>query len=213
MKTKFNEVWAVVFAQVLCASTLMCQSPLLSIQGSMATPASQSCGLRSLYEVARIQKPGDPKMRAILNVPVVSEAISLSELASLSKDYQLDLVPVERLSGQALPVPSVAHWGRDHYVAILGRQGGNYRVFDPALDSTLWLPRDKLNARISGQFLASAPTAASEEWRRLSQVDAEQIVGVDGIGGKTQCHGGDNSENRSKLICAFHNFCVFSFAG
>ncbi len=176
MKTKFIEVWAVVCVQALCASTVMGQSPLLSIPGSKATLASQSCGVRSLYEVARLLKPDDANVAGLLSVRTSGIFVSMAELDELSGGLQLGLVAVKRITGDQLPVPSVAHWGREHFVAILEHNGQNYRVFDPALNSARWLTADQINAQIGGQFLVHA-TQVPENWHRLTFVEARQIVG------------------------------------
>ena len=180
MKTKLTEVF--LFAQALCASTLIGQSPLLSIQGSMATPASQSCGVRSLYEVARLLKPDDPDAATLLSVHTTGIFVSMAELDELSTALHLGLVPVKRVAGDKLPVPSVAHWGREHFVAILENSRESYRVFDPALDSARWLTADQINAQISGQFLAPATQLLEKNWHRLASAEAEQIVGSVVIG-------------------------------
>jgi len=132
--------------------------------------------VRSLYEVARVLNPDDANVAALLRVRAPGIFVSMAQLDELSSGLHLGLVPVKRVAGGQLPVPSVAHWGREHFVAILENNGQNYRVFDPALESARWLPADQINAQISGQFLAPA-TQLPENWHRLTFVEAEQIVG------------------------------------
>src|SRR5437867_7760109 len=83
---------------------------------------------------------------------------------------------MERISGDELPVPSVAHWGNNHFIAILDRDGSDYRIFDPALGNARLLPAEQVNAGISGQFLAPA-AQLTENWRRLSVAEADAIFG------------------------------------
>src|SRR6266540_6256776 len=167
MKTRLIPVYGALFVHALSTIALGAQSPFTLMQVTPEPATAQRCGLRSLYEVARVLKPGDSNVAGILKVPSLEEVLSMDELASLSEDFQLGLMPVKRVCGQELPVPSVAHWGRDHYVAILGKQGENYRVFDPAFDKARWLSASGINSEITGQFLAPAGRVA-ENWRRLT---------------------------------------------
>src|SRR6266566_1667036 len=174
MKTKFIQVCGVVFTQVLFASVIFGQATITLTDGSSDLVSSQNCGVRSLYEVARVLNTDD--LASLLSVHSPGRFVSIAELDELSRGLHLGLVPVERVSGDELPVPSVAHWGNDHFIAILERNGRNYRTFDPALGNARWLSAEQVNAGISGQFLAPA-AQLTEHWRRLSVAEADSIWG------------------------------------
>src|SRR5437016_390435 len=119
MKTKFIQFCGVVFTQILTSTALLGQThfPLSRGPGELAMP--RNCGLLSLYEVAQVLRPNDRNIVAIWSVSGSGQALSMAELVRLSEIFQLGLVPIERISGDELPAPSLAHWGNDHFVAIL----------------------------------------------------------------------------------------------
>src|SRR5437867_6931855 len=176
MKTKLIQVCGVVFTQILTAVALLAQTPLRLREGPGELAVPRNCGLGSLYEVAHVLRPNDRNIVAIRIGPDTGEALSMDELVRLSESFQLGLVAMERISGDELPVPSVAHWGNNHFVAILERDGSNYRIFNPALGNARWLPAKQVNAGISGQFLAPADQLIGS-WRRLSLAEADAISG------------------------------------
>src|SRR6185369_8573551 len=75
------------------------------------------CGPLAVEQVARAIRPGkdvDPRISAYRSSP---HGTTLSEIARLASDSGLDLVPVRRSAGEAIPVPSVVHWKADHFAA------------------------------------------------------------------------------------------------
>ena len=176
MKTQFIQVCGVLLTQILTAAALLAQTPFPLSHGPRELAVPRNCGLRSLYQVAQVLRPNDRNSVASWIVPGSGAALSMAELVRLSESFQLGLVPMERISGDELPVPSVAHWGNNHFIAILDRDGSDYRIFDPALGNARLLPAEQVNAGISGQFLAPAGQL-NENWRRLSVAEADAISG------------------------------------
>jgi RHS repeat-associated protein len=176
MKIKLIKFCGFLVAPLVSAFALNGQSPLLSISGSSDTLASHSCGVKSLYEVARVLKPDDANVISLLSARTKGIFVSMAELGELARGLDLGLVAVRRRAGDQLPVPSVAHWGREHFVAILEKNGQKYLVLDPALASARWLTADQVNAQISGHFLAPKAQLTGS-WNSLTLVETEQIVG------------------------------------
>ena len=172
MKTKLSQLPAII--RVLIPAILL--ADCFAAAGWERRVVPQNCGLLSLREVAKVLRPEDTGAVPSTNGAIGEKGISLMDLAEVGRQMNLNLVPVRRLSGQELLVPSLAYWRENHYVAILDKRGEDYRVFDAALNNTRWLAADAINARISGQFLAPA-SELTENWRRLSASEAEQIVG------------------------------------
>src|SRR5436309_583550 len=172
MKTKLSQLPGIT--RVLIPAILLADCFAAARWERRVVP--QNCGLLSLREVVKVLRPQDPGAVPITNGAIGEKGISLMDLAEVGRQLNLNLVPVWRLSGQELLVPSLAYWRENHYVAILDKRGQDYRVFDPALNNTRWLAADAINARISGQFLAPE-SQLTENWRRLSATEAEQIVG------------------------------------
>src|SRR5438876_90681 len=107
MKTKFIQVCGVVFTQVLFASVIFGQASIPLTDGSSDLVSSQNCGVRSLYEVARVLNPDDGNVAGLLRVRTPGIFVSMAELDELSSGLHLGLVPVKRVAGDQLPVPSV----------------------------------------------------------------------------------------------------------
>ena len=116
---------------------------------------SYQCGMFALNAVAREMRL-QYDARALLSTPSPATGFSLETLVRLSDQLQLGLVPVARITGEELPVPSVVHWRQNHYAAIVSRQGGFYSVVDPTFGYPRLMTAETLNAEASGNFLAPA---------------------------------------------------------
>ena len=90
---------------------------------------SYRCGTFALSTVAQ-------QLYKTNNVDILTQlspqtGFSMASLWDLSQRAGLDLVPVQRISGTDLIVPSVVHWRQNHYAAIVAVQGNLYKVLDP----------------------------------------------------------------------------------
>jgi len=114
--------------------------------------------------------------RALLSVQSPPEGLSLKALADLARDFGLGLVPVARLAGQELVVPSVVHWRENHYGAIIGRAGDLFEVVDTTFAHRRFLTAGMINAEASGAFLIPANQLPAD-WQRLDPSEAALLVG------------------------------------
>ena len=111
------------------------------------------CGALALYQVARQLQPGNAELVELLEIQPPSRGFSLNELVGLSQRFGLGLTAVHLRADEELPIPSVAHWNGNHFVALLGRQGRRYEVFDPATHESEWLEASRIRQSASGFFL------------------------------------------------------------
>jgi YD repeat-containing protein len=134
------------------------------------------CGTLALSHVARILQPGSTNAWKPMYVPSPVTGFSMSALQDLANQYQLNLVAVQRLSGQALVVPAVVHWKLDHYAALTAYDGKRYKVEDPTFERAIWMDADTINAEASGYFLVPA-TMVLPGWGALTRAQTDQIYG------------------------------------
>ena len=99
---------------------------------------SNDCGAIALHQLTLALKGAKADARIIDGVPIPAHGFSMTELLALSAKAGLDLVAVECPSDGAVPVPSLVHWKRGHYSAIVAQRAGFYEVSDPSFP-TRWL--------------------------------------------------------------------------
>jgi len=115
------------------------------------------CGTYALNAVAKVLVPTNTFGLSLTRTPAPRTGFSLAQLAEMAESNHVDLAAVARPVGQGeLVVPSVVHQNRDHYVAIVERQGDWYKVIDLAFLEDKWLKAEAINADASGQFLVPA---------------------------------------------------------
>jgi YD repeat-containing protein len=112
--------------------------------------------------------------RIIDAAPVPANGFSMTELLALSAKAGLDLLAVQLPAGP-IPVPSVVHWKRGHYSAIVDQRGSFYEVSDPSSPNR-WLSDEMIMGESSGDFMVQqAKTTAA--WKRLAQPQTDLIRG------------------------------------
>ncbi len=128
--------------------------------GASAAPNSprnsalpNQCGALALYQVGRQLQPSNVDLIKLLDIHPPPEGFSLHDLARLAERFGLRLRPVQLPLNEELPVPSVAHWNGNHYVALMRRAGEWYEVFDPASQSSDWIASAQVRRSASGFFL------------------------------------------------------------
>ena len=134
---------------------------------------SYKCGIYALHNVAQALNLSYDAP-ALGSVQSPASGISVQALGELSATLHLGLVPVFRLAGEQLVVPSVVNWRQDHYAAIVAQVGNTFKVVDPTFGSPVYLSAEAINAEASGVFLAAQIPAG---WRRLPASEASQIYG------------------------------------
>ena len=107
------------------------------------------------------------------------KGVSLAELERLSDKAGDPYVAIYRSADEPVPVPSVVHWKVGHYAAILAKENGGYRVYDPVLGiQDHWIAAGALKSEASGYFLVRADQAKSAGWRKVAGGEAGQVWGA-----------------------------------
>jgi RHS repeat-associated protein len=136
------------------------------------------CGPNALRNILLALKASPEQVKVAQDARSGAHGFSLEQLAALAGKTKLDYRLIHREPGQPIPVPSIIHWNVNHFAAIVGMQGGLYRVADPTFGSgggSLLSPK-AIDAESSGYFLvpmnviAANPTTA---WRSISPDSAE----------------------------------------
>ena len=134
-----------------------------------------SCGPSALREVSRVLQAEFRESKTMLK-PQSSAGYSLTELGTLAKANNLDMVPVQWPRGEPLPVPCVLHWQLGHYAAILSGHDDIFLVADPVFDHPLLMDRATLEAESSG-FLLVPATQTPATWAALPATVTDQVRG------------------------------------
>ncbi len=166
-------LWA-IFA--LSITALASASPQGLVEGG--TPpsrAANNCGAIALHELTVAIKGANADTSIIDSAPVPAGGFSLTELMTLSDKAGLKLIAVRAPADGPIPVPSLVHWKRGHYSAIVEQRGDSFKVTDQAIP-TPWLSRDFIMAASSRQFLVRAETVTAP-WRPLTRRQTDLIRG------------------------------------
>ncbi len=134
------------------------------------------CGTLALLEVGRILGSTNRNLGLLPDLPSPATGFAMSELVDLSRQMNLDLVAVQRTSGEELIVPSIIHWKQNHYAAIVEKSGNRYRVIDPTFGRERFLPAAVINAEASGFFMVPK-TNVLQGWAILDKPQVASIFG------------------------------------
>jgi ABC-type bacteriocin/lantibiotic exporter with double-glycine peptidase domain len=97
--------------------------------------------------------------------PPTREGVSLADIVSLLEGQGLDAIPVQFARDQldALPVPSIVHYGGNHFVVVAHRRGRYLRILNPATGAYT-VRADSMTQGISGYaaIVQSAPAPAAK---------------------------------------------------
>lgn len=107
----------------------------------------------------------------------VERGLSLHELKERSREAGGDLVVVKRVSGSAIPVPSVAHLTYNHYVAFTGRGDSGVVMVDKAMEFSGEVPDAVINAQSSGYFLVPEATDLGADFALVGEAEASVVFG------------------------------------
>jgi RHS repeat-associated protein len=111
------------------------------------------CGTLALDTLARVLGPANPGHDRFLSQPGQRAASTLADLDLLAREAGLATTPVQRLTPEPIPVPSLIHFQAGHFATVLAHAQDRFAVADPALGQTLWLSGEQLNQEASGVFL------------------------------------------------------------
>src|SRR5580693_10446478 len=121
---------------------------------ALPLPQTNNCGAVALHQLAIALKGTNADTSIIDSAPVPFNGFSMTELLNLSLKAGLDLTPVEVSPDAPIPVPSVVHWKRGHYSAVVERRGDWYRLGDSSFGRR-WLKGTVIRVQSRGNFLAS----------------------------------------------------------
>ena len=134
----------------------------------------------------------------------IEKGLSLYELKEHSREAGGDLVIVKRVSGEALPVPSVAHLSYDHYVALTERGESGVVMADKAMEFSGEVPDAVVNAQSSGYFLVPEGAELGPEFARVGDKEARGVFGRHCVHGRdeqgtnvTQAGAGNSDANKT----------------
>ncbi len=174
-----NGFWMRLIALMTVVSALRPQ-PVMSAEPPVVSGpgGTANCGPVALYHLVRLLQPTNQRAEALLRLQVPPGGMSMQGLADLGRDYQLSLAGIEGPASSELPVPSIAHYHRGHFVAILEKRNGRFRVADPALGGDCWMGAERIHAEASGRFLVF-PGPLAEQCLALSPTQMRQTFGAD----------------------------------
>ncbi|HEY5705897.1 MAG TPA: hypothetical protein VIS96_10020, partial [Terrimicrobiaceae bacterium] len=110
---------------------------------------------------------------AIREIKSPYRGLSLTEVSELATWLGMPSQMVKWSDAAEIPVPAVVNWKLGHYAAIVGKQGGKYRVKDLTFGFDNLVSAEAIRSEASGYFLlpvASLPrgfevVSASEGWK------------------------------------------------
>lgn len=163
------------------------------------------CGPKALGNVLTMGKFTPAQLATIEAAKSGPQGFSLTQLSALATQAGIGHKLIKRQPGQPVPVPSVVHWGVDHYAAITEEVDGRFQIIDGTFaDSTAFVTREALDAEASGYFLvpdgakaSAAPAgenvqgqaakAATDDWAPVTagSTEANSVHGM-GYEGGTQ---------------------------
>jgi RHS repeat-associated protein len=161
---------------VVWAAALASASPDALVDRVTLHPGgSNGCGAIALRQLTMALKGAKADTRLIDGAPIPAHGFSMTELLALSAKAGLNLVAVERPADGPIPVPSLVHWKRGHYSAIVAQRAGFYKVSDPSFP-TRWLSGGMIMAESSRNFMVRQDKS-NPAWGRLTQSQTDLIRG------------------------------------
>jgi RHS repeat-associated protein len=161
---------------VALVAALASASPDALVDGVTLHPGgSNNCGAIALHELTVALKGAKADTRIIDAAPVPANGFSMTELLALSAKTGLDLIAVQSPVDGPIPVPSLVHWKRGHYSAIVDQRGSFYKVSDPSFP-TRWLSGGMIMEESSRDFLMQQDKITAT-LRRIAQSRTDLIRG------------------------------------
>ncbi|NTF59471.1 peptidase C39 [Agrobacterium rhizogenes] len=121
-----------------------------------------------------------------------SEGTTLAELGRLASRLNLAYLPVHRVPGEPVPIPSVVHWKVGHFATIVGKENGRYHVQDAVFpNADIWVTQDALDTEASGYFLSPEKATKVASWKPVSIAEAEGVKGKGSTNGTRKGDAGD----------------------
>ena len=134
------------------------------------------CGNLALHRLAASLEAPGYQPRNVLMAPAASFGLSMAMMVELARAGGLDVVAVERIPGEEVPVPCIVHFSQNHYATVVAVEGGRYKVEDPSFRQTHYYEPEAFYAEASGVFLVPRQ-ALSADYRELSTTEAAGVWG------------------------------------
>ena len=120
------------------------------------------CGPRALLNVLVMGKSTPAQIKVLAEAKSGDQGFNLTQLSALATQAGMPHKLIKRAPGQPIPVPSVVHWGVNHYAAITEEFNGRFHIEDGTfMDSTAFVTRAAIDAEASGYFLVPDGAKAS----------------------------------------------------
>jgi RHS repeat-associated protein len=132
------------------------------------------CGPYALFEVGRVLR--GESFYSLLGLDSPVGGFSAAALVREAQGVGLGLRAAWRESGVGVVVPSVVHWGDDHYAALTALDGDRVQVVDPTFLMRTWLEVEEVAQEASGVFLVPAGNLPAG-WRWLTDAEARTVFG------------------------------------
>jgi YD repeat-containing protein len=114
---------------------------------------SFKCGPYALANVRKALGIPDALASAIREIRSPYRGFALTEISHLATTLGMPNQMAKWSDAVEIPVPSVVNWKLGHYAAIIGKQGGKYRVKDLTFGFDNFVSAEAIRAEASGYFL------------------------------------------------------------
>jgi YD repeat-containing protein len=139
------------------------------------------CGPLSLKQLLITQKADQKALTMMDKARSGPHGFNLRQLSELADKAGFKHRLVHRNGGQPIPVPSVMHWGINHFAAITSVENGIYVVKDTAFGGggDLVLTKKAIEKGSSGYFLI--PASLTGDWKTIGarSPEAKSVYGMD----------------------------------
>ena len=142
---------------------------------------SFKCGPFAIDSILNIGKPVQHRNPLTEKFPSTSRGTNLSQLIDLADQVGLKYQAAKREPGADLVFPCVMHMKLDHFAAIVGKEGGKYRVKDTTFEpeGNRLVSGKVIDAESDGYFLVPEGTLPAG-WSHVDKQDAASIWGKGG---------------------------------
>ena len=154
---------------------------------------SFKCGPFALGRIQHFLHPDQAISPVVLKAKSSTKGFSLSQVADLSKQMNLNFRVAKRSAGVPLVLPAVVHWKAGHYAAILKKVNDRYLVQDPTFGRESLLSKDAIDAESSGYYLIAQGNLPAG-WTSVATEESDTVWGRGFPQGRDdQTHDCDNS--------------------
>ncbi len=151
-----------------------------------------TCGVSALADVWAALAPNKPELpllkdhekRVRLGLVPGPQGYSLRQLGALADAAGFPMRAIRRApakagakAGSEWPVPSILHWKRGHYSALIRRAGSQYLLRDLSLGGDRYITAAALREEASG-FLLVEDKPLAQGWENVPVAETEKVFGT-----------------------------------